>query len=255
MGNNNVKALPAPPANKGDEVLAQLLKENGEFVRGRMNKLKNVKQRRDVLSNGQAPVAAVIACADSRVSPEILFRAGLGELFVIRTAGNCTWGPEIEGSLQYAVEHLEVPLVIVLGHSKCGAVGAAVSGGDPLPGQLGLMLTKIAKGIEMTGGLVCTSAVAIERNVRYCVSHLTKDPNSLLAKAEKDGLKVVGAVYDIRSGRVDVVDREESFVCKTAGSPTQEGESKMVELEPEQKVPVSSTTTPTVVPELVSVAV
>lgn len=110
--------MPADDAPRGEHVMYKLMKENAKYVEGRHKNHQDVPLKRKRLArDGQVPVAAVIACADSRVAPEIMFRATIGELFVIRTAGNVTWGDEVEGSLQYAVNHLNVPLVLVLGHS------------------------------------------------------------------------------------------------------------------------------------------
>eukprot|EP00171_Calliarthron_tuberculosum_P014723 IDg14723t1 len=142
--------------------------ENRAYVAGRAKKHDDVpRERARLAAEGQAPVAAVIACADSRVAPEILFRATLGELFVIRAAGNTPWGPEVVGSLEYAVEHLHVPLVLVLGHTKCGAVGAACSGGDPLPGALGAHIAAIKRALDKDGaGPPRDVDCAVRRNVR-----------------------------------------------------------------------------------------
>lgn len=209
MGNQSSapKLLLAPDAPEGAKVLAHLLEENDKFTRGQTKKLQDVSSIRTHLAKeGQTPVACVIACADSRVSPEILFRAHLGELFVIRTAGNTTWGPEVEGSLEYAVNHLNIPLVLILGHTKCGAVGAACSGGDPLPGQLGTLITTISKGIKAQGGIPENLDTAVEHNVRNCVWSLRKDAMGNIPMAEKRGVVVCGAVYNIETGKVNVLD-------------------------------------------------
>lgn len=209
MGNysSSPKLLLPPDAPEGQKILAKLLEENEKFTQGRGKKLEHIASTRQHLAKeGQTPVAVVIACADSRVAPEILFRAHLGELFVIRTAGNTTWGPEVEGSLEYAINHLNIPLVVVLGHTKCGAVGAACSGGDPLPGQLGTLITTITKGIESQGGIPDCIDRAVESNVRNCVHSLRKDAKGNICQAEKRGVVVCGAVYNIESGKVNVLD-------------------------------------------------
>lgn len=207
-----LKPEPAPTApelmTRGDRVLAGLLKENRAFVRGQHKVHTGVPSLRTHLAtNGQKPTTCVVACADSRVAPEILFRAGLGELFVIRAAGNTVWGDEVLGSLEYAIDHLNVSVVMVLGHSKCGAVGAAVGGGDPLPGALGKHITGICKGIEAHGGCGDGVAKGVERNVAANVAFLRANPDGSAMLAERQrGMKIVGAVYDIEDGRVRLLD-------------------------------------------------
>ncbi len=192
-------------------MLTTLLSENAAFANGEHKHFDDVPLERSRLATeGQTPVAAIIACADSRVSPEIIFRANIGQLFVIRAAGNTTWGDEVLGSLEYAVDHLNVSLVLVLGHTKCGAVGAACAGGDPLPGALGKHILSISKGIEGYGGLTNDVDAAVERNVKCSIGFLRKDPCGSITTAEKKrGLVVRGAVYDIGTGIVDVLGYDE----------------------------------------------
>lgn len=208
MGIGGSKPATAAEGPRGLTVLSKLLEENSEYAAGRTKNHRNVSEtRRHLASEGQAPVAAVIACADSRVSPEILFRATLGELFVIRTAGNTPWGPEVVGSLEYAVDHLKVPLVLVLGHTKCGAIGAACAGGDPLPGALGVLITTISKALATPNGMPEDVDAAVTRNVRVGVGALCKDPAACIPSAEKRGDVVIkGAVYDIATGKVNVLN-------------------------------------------------
>ena len=197
--------LPRPPS--GDIVLNELMKENHQYCCGRHKRQGFVPKKRSHLAlNGQAPKAAIITCADSRVAPEIMFRAGLGEIFVIRSAGNTAWGSEIMGSLEYAIDHLKVPLVLVLGHTKCGAVGAACSGGDPLPGELGKLIHNISNGLISEGGIPSNNLdLAVSRNVRNCLATLRKSKSRCVAAAEERGVVVKGAVYDIHSGKVSIV--------------------------------------------------
>lgn len=186
-----------------DLVLKKLLESNYSYAAGRSKNHKDVAKNRVKLANhGQKPVAAIIACADSRVSPEIIFRATLGDLFVIRAAGNTPWGPEVIGSLEYAVDHLNVPLVLILGHTKCGAVAAACAGGDPLPGQLGEHITAIATNIEAAGGIPDDMDIAVRRNVKAGVGMLRKDTESFMAKAVERGVLLRGAIYNINTGKV-----------------------------------------------------
>lgn len=201
-------SLPTTFTSKGEAVLRSLLAQNAAFIRGEERHFPHTTSTRSQLAEtGQAPAAAVLACADSRVPPELIFRAGLGELFVVRTAGNTARGDEALGSIDYAVDHLGVSLVIVLGHTHCGAVGAAVGGGDPLPGALGRHIDGICKGLEAHGGLGHGVEEAVECNVRNNVDALREDVDGSVAVAERERkLLVVGAVYDITSGAVRVLE-------------------------------------------------
>lgn len=196
------------PSDGGAAVLSALLHENKYYAQGHAlwGTPINPTLRGKLARDGQTPLAAVIACADSRVPPEFLFRAKLGDLFVIRTAGNTPWGPEVAGSVEYAVDHLNVPLVIVLGHSGCGAIKAACAGGDPLPGMLGTHITAIAKRMQEHKNShedpVCRNVVAGVEALRY------EDTAVCIRAAEKRGVLVVGAVYDMDTGLVSVVDSE-----------------------------------------------
>lgn len=193
--------------SKGEQVIADLMTENAAFVRGEPKVFDGVPQERARLaSEGQTPKIAIIACADSRVAPEIIFRANVGELFVMRAAGNTTWGNEVLGSLEFAVNVLKVDAVMVLGHTKCGAVAAAVGGGDPLPGALGAHITNISMGLEGAGGITSDVDAAVERNVVSAVKFLRKDQNGCISVGEKNGLAVRGGVYDISTGEVKLVN-------------------------------------------------
>lgn len=195
-----------PTVCKGEEVLSMLLESNAQYARGETTITGVAPIDRERLSTGQSPCAAIITCADSRVSPEIMFRQGLGQLFVIRSAGNLAQGPQVLGSLQYAVEHLNVPLVIILGHSKCGAVGAAVQDVQ-LSGMLSMLIKDIANAIQDAGGLTKDVGEAVKRNVKGGVSGLRNDETSVFAKAEAQGNTLIrGAVYDIDTGLVSLVE-------------------------------------------------
>jgi carbonic anhydrase len=114
----------------GDQALSALLAGNQRFVSGRTNHPDQKMSRVKELAKTQHPFAAVLGCADSRVDPDIIFDQGLGDLFPVRVAGNIV-DDAVLGSLEYAVEHLQCPLIVVLGHEGCGAVTAAVNGGEP----------------------------------------------------------------------------------------------------------------------------
>jgi carbonic anhydrase len=171
--------------------------------------------RAGLAANGQAPQTTIIACADSRVSPELLFRATLGELFVIRTAGNVTDDPAVLASLEYAVAHLSTPLVIVLGHDGCGAVKAAIDyNADPAGVGAALSPTShLCRHVEKLAATVGTKGEAtrpdlrsaVELNVRAAVTSL-RAASPALARAESDSsVHIKAAVYDIESGLVRVI--------------------------------------------------
>ena len=154
------------------------------------------------MSGYQRPIAAIIGCADSRVTPEILFDTGIGELFVIRIAGNYISGAgaSVKGSVEYAVAELNVPLVMVLGHSQCGAIKAAIKhiqDNDPLPGAIQDLVLSIKPAIiqsQHEAGDPLTNA--IKANVQQGVERL-KTLEPVIAPAVKAGkVKIVGATYD-----------------------------------------------------------
>jgi carbonic anhydrase len=153
-------------------------------------------------ASGQTPKAIVIGCADSRVPPEILFDQGLGDLFVVRVAGNIVnrAAAEVAGSIAFAVLELRAPLIMVLGHSKCGAVEAAISGKkESLPPSVRSLVTMIEPGStkDLPRAIAANVKASIERTkqIEPAFSHLL----------QKDELKIVGAVYDLASGRVSLL--------------------------------------------------
>jgi carbonic anhydrase len=160
------------------------------------------------LAEGQQPFAVIVGCADSRVSPELLFDQGIGDLFVVRVAGNVVSGAgtPVKGSIEYGVAELGVSLVMVLGHTECGAVKAAIkhmNDRDPLPGALGLLVNSIRPAVAKTRGMPGDPLDnAIRANVGIGVEVL-RGLQPIVAPAVKRGrVKVVGAVYDLRTGSV-----------------------------------------------------
>ncbi len=168
------------------------------------------RERRLAIAQSQAPFAAYVSCSDSRVSPEILFGRGLGELFIIRNAGN-TIDTAAMGSIEYAVAQLGVPLIVVMGHERCGAVAAAVSVVEEnahFPGSIGQMIEPIIPAVlEARGqpGDLLDNAVRV--NVRRTVARLRTAASPLLLEPQRAGrLMVVGADYDLDTGDVDFFD-------------------------------------------------
>ena len=203
---------PAPPASEltPDQALDLLRQGNAAFLDGQQTNVLTSRQRRLDLAKGQNPFAAYVTCSDSRVPPELLFGRGLGELFIIRNAGN-TVDTVALGSIEYAVAVLQVPLVVVMGHESCGAVKAAtevVTDNATFPGVIGQMVEPIIPAVlsarNEEGDLLDNS---IRSNVRRVVRYLREHTDPILLEPQKQGrLKVVGAYYDLDEGRVDFFD-------------------------------------------------
>jgi carbonic anhydrase len=199
-------ALAAPQLSSQltpDRALDRLLTGNQRFVKHKqLNPHQNTLRLTEV-AQSQVPFAAILGCADSRVVPEIAFDQGIGDLFVVRVAGNIAT-VEDTASEEYALAFLDTPLIMVLGHERCGAVTAALKGGL-LPGSISSLVTAIAPAIrasEHEPGDRLTNAV--KANVRLQVQRLEK--SLLISEAIAAGkLKVVGAYYDLDSGEVSLV--------------------------------------------------
>ncbi|MFO1112945.1 MAG: carbonic anhydrase [Rhodospirillales bacterium] len=190
-----------------DQALALLKEGNERFVSAPAECFDEMAKRRQAIAAGQTPFAVIVACSDSRVPPELLFARGLGELFVIRNAGN-TVDTVALGSIQYAVEHLGVPLIAVVGHRRCGAVQAAVAVVEEnavFPGAIGQMVEPIVPAVLQAKGAsgdLLQNAVAA--NVRRTVLRLRGATEPILHEPLASGrLKVVGGRYDLDDGRVD----------------------------------------------------
>ncbi len=199
----------APPQTV-DEALARLEAGNLRFVRGEARFPTVQKEVLAELTRGQQPYATILGCSDSRVPPELVFDAGFGELFVIRVAGNVL-GPSIMGTLQYASLHLRTPLFVVLGHEGCGAVKAAIASrfdGSQQAGRIEILLEQI---IPALGGLDPQAPPAellsagVEANVRRVVRELLETPEAKARMADS-GMRLVGAVYELETGRVRFLD-------------------------------------------------
>ena len=179
------------------EALAKLKEGNQRYLEAAANPGDiSPKIRQYTCENGQSPYAIVVTCSDSRVIPEGIFSAGIGELFVIRVAGNVMDNHQL-GSVEYAADHLGTKLVVVLGHSNCGAVGAAVSS-DPA-GYVKYITDEIRKAI----GDEKDAAKACCLNVQRSVSVIKE---SLSEMVENGNLTVCGAIYQIDSGKVEFLD-------------------------------------------------
>lgn len=189
-----------------DQALARLVAGNERFVRGKARFPTVKKAVLARLAKRQQPYATIVGCADSRVPPELLFDTGFGELFVVRVAGN-VMSPEVMGSLQYAAVHLHTPLFVVLGHQGCGAVQAALSKklhGARERSRIEVVLRNILPGLRglRTGGSAAARLdSAVEANVRWSMRQILETPEGK-ARVAEGVLKLVGAVFEIRTGRV-----------------------------------------------------
>lgn len=189
-------------------MLSELHEGNLRYASGKVIHPHSGASWRASLTSGQHPKAVVLGCADSRVPPELIFDEGLGDLFVVRVAGNVA-DPEDIGSIEYATEHLGVHLVVVLGHLSCGAVNAtieAVNAGTKPEGNLGLIESEIIPAIEdakSQGGEKGLAERAVHANVKRVEAAL-RQRSPVLAKLAQEGqLQIVGAVYDLESGLVE----------------------------------------------------
>jgi carbonic anhydrase len=189
-----------------DQALARLIAGNERFVRGESRRAGDSVKSLSDLAKGQRPYATILGCSDSRVPPEWVFDAGLGELFVVRVAGN-VFSPEVAGSLQYAGAHLQTPLFIVMGHEGCGAVQAAletVHSGARHRSRIQILVDSIVPGLPTFDPQLSPDrrlARAVESNVGWTVNQIRATPEAQARTAE-GRVKIVGAVYEIESGRV-----------------------------------------------------
>jgi carbonic anhydrase len=185
-----------------DAVISELKAGNEHHVAKHYQHPHQTAARQRELASAQHPHAAILSCADSRVAPEIVFDQGLGDLFDVRVAGNIAGEAEI-ASVEYAAEHLNVPLLVVMGHQKCGALTAAAEAGEA-HGHLPSLLAAIRPAIEKAAGLPGDRIDnAIRINVEKVVNQLRGSKPVLAELVEKQHLRIVGAVYSLDTGRVE----------------------------------------------------
>jgi carbonic anhydrase len=190
------------------QALARLVAGNKRFAAGSSTNLDHLT-RLDALSSGQAPWAVILSCSDSRVPPEIIFDQGLGDLFVIRIAGTYAESGGI-GSMEYAIDHFHSPILLVMGHSSCGAVHATVdnlkAGSPPVPGNIQDVVNAIrpaAQAVLHAPGDIYANTIA--QNVRENVARL-RAIGPVIGPAVKSGkLEILGGVYDLKSGNVSLL--------------------------------------------------
>src|SRR5687767_2970424 len=203
---------PGVPAVSADEALRRLIDGNERFLKGEARFPMVQREILAGLTRGQEPYATVLGCSDSRVPPELLFDTGFGELFVIRVAGN-TLSAEVAGSMQYAGTHLHTQLFVVLGHERCGAVHAAMATkfeGAQHRSRIQILVDQIVPGLSEPDARASPDAQlsrAVEENVRWTVRQIRQTSEAAAREAE-GRMKLVGAVYDIASGRVRFLSEE-----------------------------------------------
>lgn len=198
--------------------LSRLKAGNATFVSNASSPLPIDGAKRSALAAGQHPFASVLSCADSRVPPEVVFHTGLGDLFVVRAAGEVT-DRSVLASLEYSTEHLHVPLVVVMGHESCGAVKSAIETpeGQSLGPNLDYLVKQIRPAVTRTGSQVADAVhmrAAILENVEEQINDLLQGSAILKHMAETNEIALVGAYYELATGSVHF-----SEVVKVAPAP------------------------------------
>jgi carbonic anhydrase len=188
----------------GDSAQQRLVDGNKRYVDMKMSHPDQTAERRAVVAKGQHPFAAVLSCSDSRVPPEVIFDQGLGDLFVIRLAGNILDDAAL-GSLEYAVEHLGVKYIMVLGHERCGAVEATIKGGEA-HGHFGSLVKAIQPAVnkakDLPGDFLDN---AVRANVAMIVQQLKSSEPVMKGSIKKSALTIAGARYDLDDGEVTIL--------------------------------------------------
>ncbi|MHC5597322.1 MAG: carbonic anhydrase [Nostoc sp.] len=207
LGSNLLAAEIAPAAEEDitpDKALQELLEGNQRFVQAKRRNPHQNHSRLVEVAKGQKPFASILGCADSRVPSEIVFDQGLGDLFVCRVAGNIATAEEI-GSLEFGSLVLGSKVIVVVGHERCGAVSAAIKGGE-VPGQIGRLLEAIKPSVESSKEQSGDKLEnACKANVLAQVKKLKSSP--VLSKLiEEEKLKIVGAYYDLDTGKISRVN-------------------------------------------------
>lgn len=185
------------------EALAELIAGNERYVSEKSMHPRGDMDRVTETAPHQAPFAAVVGCSDSRVPVELLFDQGIGDIFVIRTAGNNVNSEMVMGSVDYAIEHLGVKVLLVLGHSSCGGVTGAISEGEEEHGNIGTLLSTIRNDVSQYVGKIDSLDAAIHHHAHVQVERIIAYPH-VAEKIEKGELLVKQAHYDVNTGKVTV---------------------------------------------------
>jgi len=201
----DVSVQDKPPS--AAEVLAELKAGNEHHATKHYQHPHQTAARQRELTTTQHPHATILSCADSRVAPEIVFDQGLGDLFDVRVAGNIAGDAEI-ASIEYAADHLGVPVLVVLGHQRCGAVTAATEPGEA-PGHLPVLIAAIRPAVEQARGMPGdTIDNAVRINVENVVRQLTGSQPVLAGLTAAGRLQVVGAVYSLDTGKIEWLPKD-----------------------------------------------
>jgi carbonic anhydrase len=204
----------ADPAHSGqasvppEEALSKLKEGNGRYTSGNLQHPGQTAERRTELARTQHPFAAILSCSDSRVPPEVVFDQGLGDLFIVRVAGNVI-NDEGLGSLEYTVDHLGTRLILVLGHQRCGAVDAAretIAAKGKAPGHIQSLVTAIKPAVEATAK--DDLETTIKANVKNVVQALRSSTPILKAEVDSRKIQVIGGYYNLDTGAVTFLDEK-----------------------------------------------
>src|SRR2546429_9664868 len=195
-------AHPEQPAVAPAEAIAKLKEGNGRYASGKLQHPGQTTERRAKLTKDQHPFAVIVSCSDSRVPPEIVFDQGLGDLFVVRVAGNVIDDHGL-GSIEYAVDHLGARLIVVLGHQSCGAVKAAketIAAKSKAPGHIQSLVTAIQPAVEATAK--SDLGATVEANVKNVVQALRRSTPILKPKVDSGEVQIIGGYYSLDTGAV-----------------------------------------------------
>jgi len=203
---------PAKDAITGDNAQSMMKNGNTRFLSGnKKHPNQGAERRKSTADNGQKPFVTILSCADSRVVPELIFDQGIGDIFVVRVAGNVADTDEI-GTVEYGVEHLGTPLLVVMGHTKCGAVTAVVEGAK-VEGSIPALVDNIAPAASKARALNPDKTTkelipfAIEENIWQSITDILNGSEIVRDLVREKKLRIVGAVYDIETGRVKWLGR------------------------------------------------
>jgi len=190
------------------EAISKLKEGNGRYTSGNPQHPGQTTERRTELAKTQHPFAGIVSCSDSRVPPEIVFDQGLGDLFVVRVAGNVI-NDEGLGSVEYTVDHLGTRLILVLGHQSCGAVKAAretIAAKGKAPGHIESLVTAIKPAVEATAK--DDPDTTVKANVKNVVQALRSSTPILKAKVDSGEIQVIGGYYSLDTGTVTFLDEK-----------------------------------------------
>jgi len=201
------ESTPAAPLISPKQALQRLHEGNRRYVKHKMSRFNESAQRRGELTKGQKPFAVILSCVDSRVPPELIFDQGLGDLFVIRTAGQVLDNAAL-GSIEFGLEEFGIPLLMVLGHERCGAIAATIADieHNTAPhGQIAFLVQNLKPAVEKTKGQPGDWLDNAGRaNVHFGIERLEASSTIVTSARQGGKLKVVGAYYDLHTGEVEI---------------------------------------------------